>query len=306
MTRVPTADDGFAGAFRAAIAARGVTLSWLHRRLDEHGDAVSMTTLSYWRSGARRPEGTASLAAIDAIETLLNVAPGDLSDRIRPTPRLGNLPEAHLPDLTPGLSQEVDEMIAEFGLSPSSSLRDLSTLIVADVDERGDATSMTLRSLVQCTADTIAALPLFDFAEPGEPLRRIVDVRGATAMPLLRHPGGRVVCHVLELDHPIAAGETTMIELTELRPAGSAPFRELSHTVSRPSRHLAIWARFPAGSVPDWIEEFERDDNGESVRAHPVDGASAHVFRFGYGPGELGLRWGFDGDDADTAHSRTQ
>lgn len=304
MTSVPTTDGGFAAAFRTAITSRGVTLSWLHRRLGERGNTVSMATLSYWRSGARGPEGAASLAAIDDIETLLGVAPGDLSDLIRQAPRLGHLPEARVPD--PGLAQDVDEMIVEFALTPSSSLRDLSTLVIAEVDAHGHAASMTLRSLVQCTEGVITTVPLFDISEPGAPPRQVVDVRGGRAAPTLRHPTGRVICDVLDLERPLAAGETTMIEFTEVRPPGSAPVREVSHMVSRPSRQIAVWVRFHPDAVPDWTEEFERDDDGEVVRAHRFDGPAAHAFRFGYGPGELGLRWGFDDDDANLPHSRTQ
>lgn len=48
--------DDFANALRDAINAKPVTLSWLQRQLKARGNRVSMATLSYWRSGARRPE----------------------------------------------------------------------------------------------------------------------------------------------------------------------------------------------------------------------------------------------------------
>jgi hypothetical protein len=44
-------NSGFPAAFAEALSRRGVSLSWLHRRLVELGHPVSPTALSYWRSG---------------------------------------------------------------------------------------------------------------------------------------------------------------------------------------------------------------------------------------------------------------
>ena len=41
-----------------------MSLVWLRDRLEDSGNPVSMSTLSYWRSGRRRPAGAASIAAI--------------------------------------------------------------------------------------------------------------------------------------------------------------------------------------------------------------------------------------------------
>ena len=84
-TREP---DGFAEALRAAIAARGVSLVWLRDRLAYRGSPVSLTTLSYWRSGDRHPEGAGSYAAIREIENLLGLPEDALASKDRsPPPR---------------------------------------------------------------------------------------------------------------------------------------------------------------------------------------------------------------------------
>ena len=83
--------DDFANALRDAINAKPVTLSWLQRQLKARGNRVSMATLSYWRSGARRPEGVQSLAALSDIEELLGLDVGALSRLLRSTNRTGPL-----------------------------------------------------------------------------------------------------------------------------------------------------------------------------------------------------------------------
>ncbi|MGL5826212.1 MAG: hypothetical protein ACRCYU_15570, partial [Nocardioides sp.] len=70
----PESDDfdaPFAVALRTAIANRGVSLTWLHRRLGEEAHPISIATLSYWRSGQRQPEHARSRDALGILEDLL-------------------------------------------------------------------------------------------------------------------------------------------------------------------------------------------------------------------------------------------
>src|SRR5690349_5044665 len=101
--------DDFAAAFRAAVNGRGVTLSWLQQRLQARGNRVSMAALSYWRSGARRPEGAQSLAALADIEDLLCVDAGSLSGLLGPTNRTGPLG----PNLFPIDEEQLERAVME-------------------------------------------------------------------------------------------------------------------------------------------------------------------------------------------------
>lgn len=287
----------FAAAFRDAIRARQVSLTWLHQRLTDRASPVSMATLSYWRSGSRQPEGAASLAAVDEIEALLGLAPGALSRSITPAPRIGAVSVAHVPN-EEEIAQAIEEITVALGATPQSDLRDLSTLVIADAGPDGDLRSVTLRTLVQSTASVMSSIPLFDFVtSPGAAPKELVDVRGGRFAPTYRHRDGRVVCDLLELDKPIPPGGTTMIEYTELYPTGYPDARSVTHTVSRPARQTMIWARFHPDAVPDWCEEFVEVDGDETVQLHDVSDAGAvHAFRFGFGPATLGVRWGFDED----------
>src|SRR5919198_1269046 len=70
--------DAFPTALRAAIQASGLSLDRIQYRLRSRGVSVSVTALSYWQSGRRRPERAESLAALGHLESVLGVAPGSL------------------------------------------------------------------------------------------------------------------------------------------------------------------------------------------------------------------------------------
>lgn len=292
-------DDGhgseFAEALGAAIRARGVSLTWLYRQLSARANPVSMATLSYWRSGARQPEGAASMAAVDEAEALLSLAPGELSRLIRPAARIGAIPAARVPD-DDDVAQAIDEISALLGTTPPSGLRDLSTMLIADVGGDGNLRSVTLRALVQSTASVMTSVPLFDLiTDPSpSPLTTLTNVVGGHFAPTYRHGDGQIICDVLELDRPVPPGGTTMFEYTEVYHPGHPNARAITHTVSRPARQTIIWVRFDPAGLPDWCEEFVESDDDETVRALDASDAAVHAYRFGFGPATLGVRWGFD------------
>ena len=72
------AADAFPTALRTAIQASGLSLDRIQYRLRARGVSVSVTALSYWQSGRRRPERAESLAALGHLESVLGVAPGSL------------------------------------------------------------------------------------------------------------------------------------------------------------------------------------------------------------------------------------
>ena len=54
----------FPEALRAAIQVKGLSLERLHHKLKTRGAPISITALSYWQSGRRRPERPESLRAL--------------------------------------------------------------------------------------------------------------------------------------------------------------------------------------------------------------------------------------------------
>lgn len=288
------ADTGFAGALSRAIAASGLSLSSLHARLRDNGNPVSVTTLSYWRSGARHPESATSLSAIEDLERILGLDLGSLSRLVSPFARLGAVPAPRVPFDAERERRETEETFAALGAAPQAAIRDLSTHMTVHVGADGAVERTTTRALIQVTRGVVEELPLIDVApEETEVTPVIEDVRGGRMAREWRHPGGLLSGIVIAFDEPVVAGETALIEFTERLPPGYPPRRSAWHGTARPSREALIWVIFPEGGEPDWCEEYvERDGTPETSSPALVLGRTAHAFRHGFGPGVLGLRWG--------------
>lgn len=288
----------FARELRSLIAARGITLTSLHRRLADRGNRVSMATLSYWRSGARQPESAQSLSAVEDIEEIFGLDRGRLTGLIRPVRRVGRTPQPRPAFGTADIEQEIEETARALGTVSQAGVRDLSSTIVAHVDARGDLARIVTRALVQAIEGPLAEVPLYDVA-PADvaETKTISEVIGGRVARRHRHPRGRIVCDVLALDDPVPAGGTGLIEYTESFPAGYPDRRSVWHAVDRPARQTLIWVHFHPDAVPDWCEEYTEVGEEEVVRSRSLGKGAVHVFRFGFGPGVLGVRWGFDADD---------
>lgn len=284
----------FADALRAAIDRRGVTLSWLISQLRDLGSPVSSATLSYWRSGARRPEGAQSLAAIAAIEELLHLRSGALRTLVGPTHRIGPFGAPQFPLNQNPIEKAVFEVFSALGEDNPDRARDVSTQSVTLVGADGNVASRTTRSLVQSASGIITDIPYVEMS-PGvrTPPPEFRAVAGATLSEVYSHPSGEVHGFNLRLETPIDTAETTLIEWTMDVPDGYPPTRETGHGVSRPCRELLLWTRFHPDAVPDWADEREDTPSGVIVSPVTIGGTSVHQVRRRFGPGLLALEWGY-------------
>lgn len=288
-------DDGrsapFAERFRVAVEKRDVTLVWLRDRLAESGNSVSLTTLSYWRSGRRTPEGASSMVAIAQLEMLLGLEVGELTDALGSSRRPGPVADPVMPEDDAVVHLAAEETFRALGAAPNRHLRDLTTHLVADVDAEGNLRRARMRTLLQATSGTIREIPYVWVKKvPSRAAIDVVDSTGVRATRRFQHPSGRVDGVVLELTEPLTTPATAMIEFTHVYPTDYPERRQLSHGMGRKARETIIWARFHQAAVPTWCQEYTDTD----VRDLVLWGRSAHVVRRGYGPGFVGIRWGFD------------
>lgn len=284
----------FANALREGVARRGLSLTQLHLRLRDSGNPVSIATLSYWRSGERHPEGASSLSAVDHLEQILGLHPGELSSVIPRTVRFGALPAPRIPFDEEREVRETEETFAALKSAPLTALRDISTHMSVVVGSDGAIDRTVYRCLVQATAGVISELPMIDVdEEETDAFLVITDVVGGRLDREYRHPGGRLSGIVIALDQPIDTGETTLFEFTEVHPPGYPRSRSAWHATARASKEVLISVRFPAGREPDWCEEYvQTDDDEETTAPATVAGGIVHTVRHGFGPGVVGLRWG--------------
>lgn len=290
-----TASDEFHAAFRDAINARGLSLSRLHEMLRARGNGVSLTTLSYWRSGRRRPEGVQSLAALADIEAILGLRSGALIGLLGATNRTGPVG----PNLFPLDELEVERAVmdafAAMGVEYPDTSRELTTHSITDVDEHGNVAHCTTRSIIQSTVGTITAIPFLQLT-PGEstPSPLFGAISGGRIAQRYSHPSGEVHGVLFELDAPLTAPDTAIVEWSVDLPPDYPPQRDSGHAVAMKCRELLVWTRFHPDAVPDRVEERVDTPSGiVSSRLELGGRTSAHQVRRAFGPGALGISWSY-------------
>ncbi|WP_424937014.1 MULTISPECIES: hypothetical protein [Bacteria] len=287
-------DTAFAHLFRHAIETQGVSLSQLRRRLAAQAIPISLATLSYWRSGARRPEGEQSRAVVHALEEILGLDPGALVDALGPSRRPGQSP-------APGTvfadehERWTTETLAAIDADPSERIREISSTTVATVGPDGALKSLRTRSLHQATTGKgVRSLAMVIPVDPDTPSRpRILTVRGADVAFEFTHPSNAMIGARIVLETELRAPETAIVEYGFDLPPDYPPQYAAAHGTLRRTRELAIWVQFDPAAVPAWVQETEENGEGERVHPrHPVQGTTAHAIRRSFGPGWLSIEWG--------------
>lgn len=285
----------FASALRMAISARGVTLAQLQSQLRDDGNPVSMATLSYWRSGARQPEGAQSLSAVEGIEDRLGLDRGHLTSLLGPSTRLGTVAPPRLPFDEERVQREADETLAALRAAPQDALRDLSTQMTVQVGLNGTVERVITRALVQSTKGVMTEIPLIDAAPvETDEMPVVSDVVGGRVDREYLHPGRLLSGVVIALDTPITAGGTALFEFTETYPPGYPPKQSAWHATSRVARESLIWVRFHPDALPTWCEEYVETEDDYVSTMRSVKSGAVHAARHAFGPGVLGIRWGYD------------
>ncbi|GAA1230617.1 hypothetical protein GCM10009588_04270 [Microbacterium phyllosphaerae] len=254
-----------------------------------------MATLSYWRSGARRPEGAQSMAALSDIEQLLHLEPGSLTALLGTTNRTGPLGPNQFPLDEQELEQAVKDAFAALGAEYPDTSRELTTHSVTDVDADGNVSYSITRSIVQSTVGTVSSIPFLEMT-PGvsTPAPIISAVAGGRIAARYSHPNGEVHGVLFELDVPLTAPSTSMVEWSVEYPPGYPPQRETGHAVARQCRELLVWTRFHPDALPDRIEERAETPAGIKTTELSLEGRnSVHQVRRAFGPGLLGVSWSY-------------
>lgn len=287
--------SAFAAALRMAISERGVSLSRLHSQLKEDGNPVSMATLSYWRSGDRHPEGAHSLSVVEGIEDRLGLDRGHLTSQLGPSSRLGTVAPPRLPFDEERVQREADETLAALRAAPQDALRDLSTQMTVHVGIGGTVERVVTRALVQSTKGVLSEVPLIDAAPvETDEMPVISEVKGGRLDREYLHPGRLLSGVVIALDEPISTGGTALFEFTETFPRGYPRKQSAWHATARAARESLIWVHFHPGALPAWCESYAETEEDYVSTMLSVKSGAVHLARHGFGPGVLGIRWGYD------------
>lgn len=285
----------------AALRDQGRSLTWLRERLRARGIEVSLSALSYWRSGERRPEGAASHEAISAIEELLALPPGALGDRIGPSRRPGvRARTAQVEEIvdssgTDALARALDAL--DLADAASRTLDEAASFTV-DLDDHGRFESIRSRLRTRALDTSVARIPLWFLVDRPvpEPLR-LVDLRGAVAARRVDDLDVGLVVQEVLLERPLAHGEATVVEATFQVPPSERPgtAADTEFVLSPPRRisEIELWVRFDRARVPAacTLRSTELGGRTTAVGVDVREVSGVHHAVRGFGPGTVGVHW---------------
>lgn len=288
---LPGSTGGFADTLRRAIEQRGLSLERIQAHLDDRGVAVSVATLSYWKTGRSQPGRRTSLATVEHLETVLRIDPGGLTGSLATT--RGRARRTPLP--------EIDSLWEE----PSSGaiLNRLDTRWDADLDrvmlhdrlllgKDRRYRSLIVRQALRARRDgPDHRVLLHQMDDTTVPLPRLDVVRGASLGRLESDEAGGVLGAELHFCQPLRRGETVIVEY-ELTWEGGGPADTCcTRKLRTPLRELLLEVEFEPSTHPTRILSF----SGDRESTVPLDVEHrATVVHTDNAPGPTGLRWSWD------------
>lgn len=292
----------FESALRTAIRSSRLSLERIQHRLRTRGTPVSITALSYWQSGRRRPERPDSLLALQQLETVLGVPDGALSALLGPPRPRGRTRQAanDAPPLSALWSDDESavELLNRVDTSPDGKLTRLSHHDMVHVDGNGGQRKVRTRQLVRAESNGVDRwVMIFDGASSRETPTVIRPVRSChLGQVLTDHTRDLVVAELL-FDHALERGETILMEYEVIDPPSGT--NEDPYTFTRlfrlPVRQYVLEMQFDPGSPPSRCESFVTDPAGhESETPKPLSldrYGRAHTVTLDFGMGVFGVRW---------------
>lgn len=268
----------FADALRVAIQVRGLSLERLQHRLRVRGAPISVTALSYWQSGRRRPERAESLKALAQLEDVLGL-PGTALSRLLGPPR------------PRGRSRRREQ--------PARAAWDGSGLLLTAQHDRvevapcGGVRGVRSRQVMQATATGVDRWILCQ--ETGSTQPALTAIRACRVGRIARERTSGVLVAELMFDEPITPGDSIAIEYELIYPHPTVEHTHFRRFAERVHDYV-LEIKFPAGAPPASCEQFASGPAGTEMyggaRPAPVDTwGYAHAAALDFGPGLYGMRW---------------
>lgn len=294
------AADAFPSALRAAIQASGLSLDRIQYRLRSRGVSISVTALSYWQSGRRRPERAESLTALSHLESVLSVAPGALTALLGPPRPRGraNRESARLPiEALWTNSEQVSNLLKRLDFSTDAALTKLSQHDRMELGADTGEKLINVRQVLRAERDGVdRTILVYDLERESRPFPEITAGQACRIGRVARDPAAGIIAAEIVLDEPLARGETTIVEYTLAHPG--PPYSRGDDSYCRkfttPVREFVLELRFDPSMLPAYCEQhmIDPDEQINNRRKVEVNAAGhAHAVALDFGPGAFCVRW---------------
>ncbi|HEX7302500.1 XRE family transcriptional regulator [Lentzea sp.] len=258
----------FAEELTRAVEASGLSLERIQHHLEVRGLQVSQSTLSYWRRGRSRPERPESLAAVAALEEILQLSPGALTGRLgdrRPRGRWverATALEGIWGDAAIDLGREiarVDKLLP----APARYLSVRDRVLIGP-----DRREVEIRSsaVIEAYEDGVDRMLLAKTADdtdlsPGD----VVAERSCRVGRVRRDDDRKLLVAEIILDRVLRAGDTALVDLRLISDPG-ADSSSADRTFLRTLRNYVLEVEFHPDAVPVRCHSFRRSGpDGQDV-----------------------------------------
>src|SRR5690242_2051269 len=226
---------------RDAIQQRGLPLERLRSHLAERGIQVGLASLSDWQHGRAWPHGANSLRAVSALEDILELPAGRLTDLLagwRPVPFR---PRQGVDEY----SGPIGELLDELPGSRAWRLDTLTTEHIVTVEAHRGPCQVRIRSLVRARHDGVDRLAVRYFGDPSCAIDDVAvrPVRNCDIGRVLRHREGRVLVAEVLFGQPLHRGDTWIFE-TELTDPTAGARSDFAHAFRRLEGNYLLEVRF--------------------------------------------------------------
>jgi hypothetical protein len=294
--RLEAPGSEFASVLRAAIRERGLGLERIRDRLRAQGISVSLATLSYWQSGRSRPERRDSLAAVELLESVLELAPGTLCESLGPPRRRGRwlstVPDAPEVAAFWPRPDAVQDAVSEVNMQWDDRLTRISQQDTVFVGPEGGERSYLSRQVLRAEADGpdrwVVIMHLDEHDRPLPTVRPLRHCRlGRT---VLRPADGLLVAELL-FDRPLRKGETVITEHELVNSAPYPPADNYERKFRLPVREFVLEICFDPARLPANCVRYSQLDEADEIAQQVEVSGSVHGVALNFGPGRYGFRW---------------
>lgn len=244
----------FPQALRAVIAARGLTLEVVSRRLRVRGMPVSLASLSHWQRGLHLPRPAVWDRLCPALDDLLELAPGTvrlLLDKAR-TPV-----DSHAALLSTAESAYV--LVRDvIGAGEDTFWPTVSVRQHAVVSSTGWLTSVGVSNLRRANADNVIRVCLIYVALDGRAPEQWTSSTHRIGQVATDEQEGSSAAELL-LDRPVSRDELVRVDSTitwsdgPTEHSATQPQRTVGHCVGDSCRDFSLTVQFEAGYAPTQV-----------------------------------------------------
>lgn len=294
----------FARALREATERTQWSLSALAEELAERGTPVTAATLSYWRTGRRRPGRQASADVVRGIEQVLDLESGSLLAHVT-GPRARGRGTRFQPLGSSG-SDRAAQLAAMFAAMGMPEGQGHTTVVVSDrvrLDANGARVQQESSQVVRVTKNGLDALYVgFIDDEAADGPVDIASLSTGRIGAYLVDRDMRIQVARIDLSAAYEQGDTFLLSTTLQFPHAAGPAHSHERWAAYAMRENSVSIEFHPDLVAEEVEAFDSASSvitPTSPRSVTVRRGIAQHIGLDVAPGVHGMRWRFPGETWD-------